>query len=87
MLAAFGEKIIAKRLGSDRVNQQGVVRSSTSKEKSLSVVIVDSTFDDIKPKDKFIIARYSGIEIEHDGEDLLFLNREDIIAKIKEEKK
>ncbi len=82
MIKAFRTNILAKRVGVDNKNSAGVVKTSSNKEKPLTVVIVDSEVDNVPKDEKYLIARYSGTEIEYDGEDFIVITEDDIIARV-----
>jgi len=82
VIRAYGGNIIAKRVGLDNKNSAGVVKTSSNKEKPLEIVVIDSNVVDILPGDRFLIARYSGTEIEHDGTDYIVVTKDDIIARV-----
>lgn len=84
VIKAYGGNIIAKRVGLDNKNSAGVVKTSSNKEKPLEVLVVDSNVYNISSGDRFLIARYSGIEIEHDGTDYIIIVEDDIIARLSE---
>jgi chaperonin GroES len=82
MIQAFKENIIAQRVGQDNKNSSGVIKTSSNKEKPLLVTITHSLVVDINVGDKFLIARYSGTEIEYENEDYIVITPDDIIAKV-----
>ena len=81
MIEAFGGNIIAQRVGEDNKNSSGVVKTSSNKEKPLEVVVIKSNVDKVGIGDKFLIARYSGTEIEHGSTDYIVITEDDIIAR------
>ena len=85
MLKAYGENIIVKRLGSDKKNSSGVVKTSSNKEKPLEVVVEKSLVTKAPEGKHFLIARYSGMEIDHEGESLLIITTDDIIAEVSDD--
>jgi len=82
MLKAFGKNIIAKRIGVDNKNASGVIKTSSNKEKPLEVEIVETNVVGTIEGKRYLIARYSGTEIEYNGEDFIIITEDDIIARI-----
>jgi len=82
MLKAFGENIIAKRIGTENKNASGVIRTSSNKEKPLEIEVVATNVDDVVKGKRYLIARYSGTEIEYEGEQFIIITTDDIIARI-----
>jgi chaperonin GroES len=86
MIRPFGDRIVTKRIGSETVGKNGVIKPSGKKEKPLLVEIVCSGVTGVEEGKRFYISRYSGVEIELDGEDLLVITPEDILFEYEEEK-
>lgn len=80
MIVAFGMNIITKRLGENNKNSSGVVKTSSNKEKPLTVEVIDSKVEGIENGDLFLIARYSGMEVEHNNDEFVIITEDDIIA-------
>lgn len=88
-LHAFGEHIIVERVEAENKTSKGVLRTSENKEKPLKVRVYDVTEEnsDIKVGDFYLIARYSGIEVEFNKKEYIFVFRKDIMAKVSDDKK
>ena len=82
MIMAYGGNIIAKRIGENNKNSSGVIKTSSNKEKPLKVEVIDSKVVDIEKGNAYLIARYSGMEIEHEGEEFVIISKDDIIAEV-----
>ncbi len=82
MIEAFNNSIICKRIGSDLKTEGGVLRTSSEKERPLKVEILSSTHESVRVGEKFILARYSGMEFPDGEEDLLFITIDDIVGKV-----
>lgn len=82
MLKAFGENIIAKRIGVDNRNSSGVIKTSSNKEKPLEIEIVETNVTGTNEGGRYLIARYSGTEISYSGEEFIVITADDIIARI-----
>ena len=83
MIVPYGDKIIVKRVGEENKSSLGVVKTSSNKEKPLTVSIYRSAIDGLNENELLLIARYSGMEFEYNGVDLIAITEDDIIAKVK----
>ncbi len=82
MISSYKDKILAKRVGEENVTSLGVIKTSEGKEKPLQIEVVSSGVDGINPKDRYLIARYSGIEFDYNNEEYIVVVEDDIIATI-----
>jgi chaperonin GroES len=82
-LTSYRNKILAKRVGEDTVTSNGVIKTSNGKEKPLMIVVIESGVDGISKGDSFLIARYSGVEFDYEGEEYIVVVEDDIIATVK----
>ena len=85
MISAFNSSIICKRVGNDNISAGGAIRTSSEKEKALMVEVVSSDNLKVKVGEKFVIARYSGMELPYEGEDLLFVTIDDLVGKVEKD--
>jgi chaperonin GroES len=83
MLTSYKNKILAKRVGEDTITSNGVIKTSNGKEKPLVISVIESGVDGISKGDSFLIARYSGVEFDYNGEEYIVVVEDDIIATIK----
>jgi len=82
--------IACKRIGDTRRSESGVIRGMTSKEKPLTVEVIDigpmvnkkEFVSEVKVGDKLLILKYTGIDAELNKEIITFIKTTDIIAKI-----
>ena len=93
-LVPLGDKVVIKQLEAEEKTKSGIVLPSQSKEKpQMAVVIaagpggmVDGNKVEmaVKAGDKIIYSKYSGTEVECDGEKLLVVRQNDILAIVEE---
>jgi chaperonin GroES len=87
------DRVIVKRLDEVRTSPGGIVIPDTAAEKPIQGKIVavgkgkileDGKVRplDIKVGDKILFGKYSGTEVKVDGEDLLVMREEDVMAVI-----
>ena len=87
------DRVIVKRLEEERTSPGGIVIPDTAAEKPMQGKIVavgngkileDGQVRplDVKVGDKILFGKYSGNEVKVDGEDLVVLREEDVMAVI-----
>ncbi|HKT71509.1 MAG TPA: co-chaperone GroES [Steroidobacteraceae bacterium] len=87
------DRVIVKRLEEERTSPGGIVIPDTAAEKPVQGKIVavgkgkileDGQVRplDVKVGDKILFGKYSGTEVKLDGEDLLVMREEDLMAVI-----
>lgn len=94
-LTPLGDRIVVKPLAATEKTRGGIIIPDSAKEKPLEGEIVavgkGRVSDDgrqiapeVKAGDKVLYGKYSGSEITVDGEELMIMKEEDILAIIKE---
>jgi chaperonin GroES len=87
------DRVIVKRLEEERVSAGGIVIPDSAAEKPVQGKVIavgkgkileDGTVRalDVKVGDKILFGKYSGTEVKVDGEDLLVMREEDLLAVI-----
>ena len=87
------DRVIVKRLEEERTSPGGIVIPDSAAEKPMQGKIVavgkgkileDGTVRalDVKVGDKILFGKYSGNEVKVDGEDLVVMREEDVMAVI-----
>lgn len=87
------DRIIVRREEAKEVVQGGIVIPDTAKEKPLEGIIIavgqgkrsdsgDFVTPVVKEGDKILIGKYSGTEVKVNGEDLVIIREDDILAVI-----
>ena len=89
MIEPVGRRVLVKRIEEEEKKKSGIIVPDTAKEKpqqgiveSVAKVKKDDDPLPVKKGDKILFGKYSGTEIEFDGEEYLILNEDDILAKI-----
>ncbi len=93
-LVPLGDKVVIKQLEAEEKTKSGIVLPSQSKEKpQMAVVvavgpggIVDGNKVEmvVKAGDKIIYSKYCGTEVECDGDKLLVVRQNDILAIVED---
>jgi chaperonin GroES len=87
------DRVIVKRLEEDRTSAGGIIIPDTAAEKPVQGKVVavgkgkileDGNVRplDVKVGDKILFGKYSGTEVKVEGEDLLVMREEDVMAVI-----
>ena len=90
MLKPLLDRVIVKMIEEEECTKSGIIIGSSSKEKShiaevISVgpgKVINGKTEEVFARcgDKVIINKYSGTEINHEGEEYIVLKQEDILA-------
>ena len=87
------DRVIVKRVEEERMSAGGIVIPDTATEKPMQGKIIaagngkitdsgDVRAMDVKVGDKVLFGKYSGTEVKVDGEELLVMKEDDIMAVI-----
>ena len=87
------DRVIVKRLEEERTSPGGIVIPDSATEKPSQGKVISAGKGkilengtvralDVKVGDKILFGKYSGIEVKVDGDDLLVMREEDIMAVI-----
>jgi chaperonin GroES len=89
------DRIIVKRVEEEEKTKGGIIIPDTAKEKPITGTIIavgsgkseskgnEKMPLDVKEGDKVLFSKYAGTEVTIDGEELLIMKEEDIIAIVK----
>ena len=97
-LQPLADRIIVKPLPAEEITKGGIVLPDTAKEKPQEGEILAAgkgkiTDDgkvqalEVKVGDRVLYAKYSGTEFKLDGEEVLIIREEDVLAIVKSSKK
>ena len=87
----LGDRVLVKRLDAEEVTKGGIILPDTAKEKPREGRVIalgdGRLLDDgkradfqVKKNDRVIFSSYAGTEIKVEGEELLILGEDDILA-------
>lgn len=81
-------RVLAEPILEDKKTASGIIIPETaSKEKPMIAKVISvgggEEVKDINKDDKIFYAKYSGVEIKHDGHEYLVLNSDDILGIIR----
>jgi chaperonin GroES len=92
-LQPLNDRVIVKRVEAEAKTSGGIILPESAKEKPREGIIVavgdgkvakngDRTPLQVKAKDRVIFSSYAGTEIKVDGEELLIMGEDDILAVV-----
>lgn len=87
----LGERVLVRRIEPEEVKKGGIIIPDTAKEKPQQGEVIavgpgkldekgKRTPMDVKKGDRILFGKYSGTEIEIDGEEYLIMQEDDILA-------
>ncbi len=86
MIRPLGENVVIKRLEAEEKTKGGIILASSAKEAPQVAEVIavgpgtDEVSIDINVGEKVIFKRYGGTEIEYNGEELIIIPYNDILA-------
>lgn len=86
----IGDRVLIKMLEPEDTTPSGIVLPDTAKEKPQQGIVVavgESPYEEpipVEVGDKVMFAKFSGTEVEIEGEDHLILESTDILARIRD---
>jgi len=89
-LIPLGDRVVIKQLQAEETTKSGIVLPGAAKEKPQEAVVIavgpggivegkEITMQ-VKVNDKIIYSKYAGTEVKIDGEELIIVRQNDILA-------
>lgn len=89
----LGDKVVVKRLEAAEITKGGIVLPESAKEKPKEGKVIavgpGKICDDgnrgkmqLKKGDRVLFSSYAGTEIKHDGEELIIMSEDDVLAVV-----
>lgn len=84
-LTPLADRVVLKQLEAEEKTASGIILPDSAKEKpsEAEVVAVGKEVVEVKVGDKVLYSKYGPTEVKVDGEDLLVVKEEDILAVVK----
>ena len=89
-LVPLGDRVVIKQLQAEETTKSGIVLPGAAKEKPQGAVVIavgpggivdgKEVQMQVKKDDKVIYSKYAGTEVKIDGEDLIIVRQNDILA-------
>jgi chaperonin GroES len=82
MLKPLADRLIVKRATQELKTESGIVLPESAKEKPEqgTVLAVGKKVEEVKKGDTIIFAKYGPAEVKYNGEELLIVKEEDVLA-------
>lgn len=90
MLKPLLDRVVVKMVESEETTKSGIILSSAAKEKPQIAEVLEVGPGKVtngelekmyvKKGDKVVISKYSGTEIKYEGQELIILKQDDILA-------
>ena len=90
MIKPLGDRVLIKMVESEETTKSGIILSSGSKERPQIAEVLEvgpgiekdgKTLEmKVKRGDKVIVNKYAGTEIKYEGEDLIIVKQDDVLA-------
>lgn len=92
MLKPLSDRVVIKMCESEETTKSGIILSGSAQEKPQIAEVLEvgpgREIDGkvgkmlVKKGDKVVVNKYSGTEIKYEGEDLIIVKQEDILAVV-----
>lgn len=86
MLKPLADRVVIKMLENEETTKSGIILAGASKEKPQFAEVLEvgpgteKVKMEVKKNDKIVVSKYAGTEIKYQGEDLVIVNQDDILA-------
>ena len=86
MLKPLADRVVIKMLENEETTKSGIILAGASKEKPQFAEVLEvgpgteKIKMEVKKGDTVVVSKYAGTEIKYQGEDLVIVNQDDILA-------
>ena len=90
MIKPLGSRVLIKMIESEETTKSGIILSSGAKEKPQIAEVLEvgpgevvdgkTTQMKVKKGDRVIVSKYAGTEVKYEGEELIIVKQDDILA-------
>ena len=90
MLKPLADRVVIKMLENKETTKSGIILAGASKEKPQFAEVLEvgpgteKIKMEVKKNDKIVVSKYAGTEIKYQGEDLVIVSQDDILAIVEE---
>ncbi|HJD13677.1 MAG TPA: co-chaperone GroES [Candidatus Ruminococcus avistercoris] len=88
-LVPLGDRVVLKQLVAEETTKSGIVLPGQAQEKPqmAKVIAVGPGTDEVKMElaegDQVVFSKYAGTEVKIDGEELIIIKQQDVLAVVK----
>ncbi len=86
MLKPLADRVVIKMKENEETTKSGIILAGASKEKPQFAEVLEvgpgteKIKMEVKKGDSVVVSKYAGTEIKYQGEDLVIVNQDDILA-------
>ena len=86
MLKPLADRVVIKMKKNEETTKSGIILAGASKEKPQFAEVLEvgpgteKIKMEVKKGDSVVVSKYAGTEIKYQGEDLVIVNQDDILA-------
>ena len=85
MLKPLADRVVIKMKENEETTKSGIILAGASKEKPQYAEVLEGPGTEkikmeVKKGDSVVVSKYAGTEIKYQGEDLVIVNQDDILA-------
>ena len=90
MLKPLADRVVIKMKENEETTKSGIILAGASKEKPQFAEVLEvgpgteKIKMEVKKGDSVVVSKYAGTEIKYQGEDLVIVNQDDILAIVEE---
>lgn len=90
MLKPLADRVVIKMLENEETTKSGIILAGASKEKPQFAEVLEvgpgteKIKMEVKKNDKVVVSEYAGTKIKYQGEDLVIVSQDDILAIVEE---
>jgi chaperonin GroES len=92
VIRPLGDRVVLKRREAEETTKSGIVLTGSSKEKPQEAEVIavgpggyvdgNKVEMEVKVGDKVLFSKYAGTEVKHEGEEVIVVRQNDILAII-----
>ena len=92
MIRPLGDRVVLRRCEAEETTKSGIVLTGSSKEKPQEAEVIavgpggyvdgNKVEMEVKVGDKVLFSKYAGTEVKHEGEEVIVVRQNDILAII-----
>lgn len=88
-LVPLADRVILKQLVAEETTASGIVLPGQAQEKPQMAEVIavgpgtEEVKMELKVKDKVVFSKYAGTEVKIDGEELIIIKQQDVLAVVK----
>lgn len=86
MLKPLADRVVIKMKENEETTKSGIILAGNAQEKSQFAKVIEvgkgteKVKMEVKKDDKVIVSKYAGTEIKYEGEELIIVSQNDILA-------